>query len=168
MKRILDALRVAVPQFDELKLLRDDRGIPHVHGRYKHWRPRGAWQTEDQFSDGTLRLMGLLWIALDGNGPLLLEEPELSLHPEVVRHIPQMFARMQRRTGRQVMVSTHSADLLRDPGIGLNEALVLEPGDEGTTVQPVSGIQEARQLLQGGLTLPTSLFRERGRRMWNS
>jgi predicted ATPase len=153
LKRILDALRVAVPQFDELKLLRDDRGIPHVHGRYKHWRPRGAWQTEDQFSDGTLRLMGLLWIALDGNGPLLLEEPELSLHPEVVRHIPQMFARMQRRTGRQVMVSTHSADLLRDPGIGLNEVLVLEPSDEGTIVQPVSAIQEARHLLEGGLTL---------------
>jgi hypothetical protein len=42
---------------------------------------------------------------------------------------------------------------LRDPGIGLNEVLVLEPSDEGTTVQPVSGIQEARQLLQGGLTL---------------
>ncbi|MBA2492469.1 MAG: ATP-binding protein, partial [Gammaproteobacteria bacterium] len=31
---------------------------------------------------GTLRLMGRLWIALAGGGPLLLEEPELNLHPE--------------------------------------------------------------------------------------
>jgi hypothetical protein len=75
----------------------------------------------------TLRLLGLLWVVLDGVGPLLLEEPELSLHPEVVRFIPQMFARMQRRSGRQVMVSTHSTDLLRDEGIGLDEVLLLLP-----------------------------------------
>ena len=32
---------------------------------------------------------GLALGGLDGSGPLLLEEPELSLHPEVVRFIPQ-------------------------------------------------------------------------------
>ena len=35
------------------------------------------------FSDGTLRLIGLLWALLDGTGPLLLEKPELSLHQEI-------------------------------------------------------------------------------------
>ena len=34
--------------------------------------------------------MGLLWSLLNGSESLLLEEPELSLHPEVIRHIPQM------------------------------------------------------------------------------
>jgi predicted ATPase len=77
----------------------------------------------DQFSDGTLRLMGLLWAVLDGRGPLLLEEPELSLHPEVIRFIPQMFARIQRRTGRQIILSTHSADLLRDEGDRLGRSI---------------------------------------------
>src|SRR5208337_4512323 len=77
--RIRDALRVAVPQIKELELARDVRGTPHLRGKYEHWRPQGAWQSEDQFSDGTLRLMGLLWAILDGSGPLLLEEPELSL-----------------------------------------------------------------------------------------
>ena len=91
LHRILEALRVAVPQLKELELWRDVRGTPHLRGKYEHWRPQGAWQTEEQFSDGTLRLMGLLWAVLDGSGPLLLEEPELSLHPEVVRFIPQMF-----------------------------------------------------------------------------
>lgn len=37
---------------------------------------------------------------------MLLEEPELSLHPEIVRVLPQMLARVQRRSGRQVFVST--------------------------------------------------------------
>ena len=106
LRRILEALRVAVPQLKELELWRDVRGTPHLRGKYEHWRPQGAWQTEEQFSDGTLRLLGLLWATLDGTGPLLLEEPELSLHPEVVRFIPQMFARTQRRFGRQILVST--------------------------------------------------------------
>ena len=76
--------------------------------------------------------MGLLWALLQGSGPLLLEEPELSLHPEVVRHVAQMFARVQRHSGRQILVSTHSYNLLRDEGIGLDEVLLLEPGAEGS------------------------------------
>jgi len=109
-----------------------------TRGKYQHWRLQGAWQTEEQFSDGTLRLMGLLWVALDREGPLLLEEPELSLHPEIVRVLPQMLARVQRRTGRQIFLSTHSPELLRDEGIGLDEVLLLRPGTEGTEVSVAS------------------------------
>lgn len=153
LRRIRDALRVAVPQLAALELSRDDRGTPHLRGRYEHWRPQGGWQTEDQFSDGTLRLLGLLWVVLDGSGPLLLEEPELSLHPEVVRFIPQMFARMQRRSGRQVIVSTHSTDLLRDEGIGLDEVMLLQPGSEGTSVRLARDLRDIEALLEGGLSL---------------
>ncbi len=60
LKKIQAALKVAVPQLSEIELFRDDRGTPHLRGKYEHWRPQGAWQTEDLFSDGTLRLMGLL------------------------------------------------------------------------------------------------------------
>lgn len=158
LRRIRDALSVAVPQLNELELWRDVRGTPHLRGKYEHWRPQGAWQTEERFSDGTLRLMGLLWATLAGGGPLLLEEPELSLHPDVVRFIPQMFARIQRRSGRQILISTHSTDLLRDDGIGLDEVLLLEPGTEGTSVQPASSYAEIRELLQGGLNLAEAVI----------
>lgn len=158
LRRIRDALRVAVPQLNELELWRDVRGTPHLRGKYEHWRPQGAWQTEERFSDGTLRLMGLLWASLAGSGPLLLEEPELSLHPDVVRFIPQMFARIQRRSGRQIFISTHSTDLLRDDGIGLDEVLLLEPRTEGTSVQPASSYAEVRELLQGGLNLAEAVI----------
>jgi predicted ATPase len=153
LHRIMEALRVAVPQLEALELKRDEtRGTPHLRGRYKHWRPQGAWQSEDQFSDGTLRLLGLLWATLDGTGPLLLEEPELSLHPEVVRYIPQMFAKIQRRSGRQIIASTHSSELLRE-GVGMNEVVLLEPGDEGTTARVSGDLQEVRDLLEGGINL---------------
>jgi predicted ATPase len=158
LQRIKAALRVAVPQLSEVELWRDVRGTPHLRGKYEHWRPQGAWQNEDQFSDGTLRLTGLLWSVLDGTGPLLLEEPELSLHPEVVRHLPQMFARIQRRTGRQTLLSTHSSDLLQDGGIGLDEVLLLKPDSEGTSISPAAAHEEIKHLLDGGLTLAEAVM----------
>jgi len=157
MKRIENALRVAVPQLKTLEFWRDGRGIHHLRGKHEHWRPQ-AWQTEDQFSDGTLRLLGLLWATLDGSGPLLLEEPELSLHPEAVRFIPQMFARIQQRTAQQVLISTHSSDLLRDEGIGLDETLLLQPSGEGTTVQTAASFGEIKALLEGGMSLADAVI----------
>jgi len=159
LRRISAALKVAVPQLQELQFHRDDvKGTPHLRGKYEHWRPRGAWQNEEQFSDGTLRLLGLLWIVLDGAGPLLLEEPELSLHPEVIRFLPQMLARMQKRTGRQVFISTHSDDLLTDEGIGLDEVLMLQPSAEGTRVLQANTHAEISQLLKSGLSIAEAVL----------
>ena len=153
LRYIRKALAVAVPQLGELDMERDQRGTPHLRGRYEHWRPQGAWQQEDAFSDGTLRLIGLLWALLDGSGPLLLEEPELSLHPEVVRYIPQLVARTQKPSGRQVILSTHSSDLLRDDGIGLDEVILVCPEEEGSSVSPAAHIRGIRDLLDGGSTI---------------
>lgn len=156
LRRIRTALQIAVPQLSELKLDKDERGVPHLYGNYEHWRPKGAWQTETDFSDGTLRLMGLLWTLLDGTGPLLLEEPELSLHAEIVRYIPQAMLRVQRgrgRAARQILMSTHSSDLLRDEGIAADEVLLFIPAGEGTEVKVGADINEVRQLLEAGLTV---------------
>lgn len=158
LRRIRDALRVAVPQLQEVELDRDVRGTPHLRGKYQHWRPQGAWQNEEQFSDGTLRLMGLLWVAMESSGPLLLEEPELSLHPEIVRMLPLMLTRAQRRTGRQVFLSTHSPELLHDEGIGLDEVLLLLPEGEGTAVTLAASHQDVRDLLDGGLSLADAVI----------
>jgi len=152
--RLSKALELAVPQLTELDLKQDKTsGEWHLQARYEHWRPTGAFQSEQEFSDGTLRLLGLLWAAMEEAGPLLLEEPELSLHPEVIRRIPQILARIQRKTGRQIFISTHSSDLLRDDGIGTDEVLMLMPQSEGTKVQPASALRDVRRLLDGGLNL---------------
>ncbi len=158
LRRIGDALRIAVPWLSEIELHRDDRGTPHLRGRYEHWRPGAGWQSEDQFSDGTLRLMGLLWAVQDGSGPLLLEEPELSLHPGVVSAIPQMLERVQRRANRQIICSTHSGEILADSGIGLDEVVLLIPQKEGTQVQLALGRDDVRDLLEGGSTLADAVL----------
>lgn len=153
LRRILEALKVAVPLLTDLELWRDERGVPHLRGKYKNWREKGVWQGEREFSDGTLRLLGLLWSILETGGPLLLEEPEISLHPGIIEYIPQMLARMQLRTGRQTLISTHSPELLRDEGIGLDEVLVLEPGEKGTGVRMAADIPEISVLVEGGMPL---------------
>ena len=80
---------------------------------------------------------------------------ELLLDPEIVRYIPQMMIRVQRelkRAARQVMMSTHSSDLLPDEGIAADELLLFIPGQEGTEVEPGASIAEVRVLLEVGLT----------------
>ena len=159
LRKILDALKVAVPQLNDLSLERDKaKGFWHLKARYGHWRPQGAWQTEESFSDGTLRLLGLLWSILEPGGPLLIEEPEIYLHPGVVRQIPLMFARMQRKGGRQVLVTTHSEALLSDEGIGLDEVHLIKPEPEGSTVTTAKDIEDVRDLLMGGVTLGEAIL----------
>ncbi len=69
-----------------------------------------------------------------------------------------MFARIQGRSGRQVLISTHSSDLLRDEGIGLDEVLLLQPSGEGTTVQTAGSFSEIKALLEGGMSLADAVI----------
>ena len=151
--RIEAALKVAVPQLQQLRFERDtDTGRPHLSALYSHWRPNAGWQREDQFSDGTLRLIGLLWSLLEGESLLLLEEPELSLNAAIVARLAPLIYRMQRQRRRQVLISTHSMDLLSDTGIDAREILLLEPSAEGTEVVPVSDLEDLSRLMEAGLS----------------
>ena len=153
LKRIQAALSIAVPQFKELRFEKDEMGHPHLRALYEHHRPNAGWQGEEHFSDGTLRLLGMLWSLQDGNGLLLLEEPELSLHQAVVEQIPAMVDRVQRtrKTKRQILISTHSQALLNNPGIDPRGVVVLEPSREGTTVRSVDEVEA--QGLDAGLSV---------------
>ena len=151
LKRVGRALKVAVPQFKDLKYVEEKNGKPHLQVIYEHWRPPGARQQEDQFSDGTIRFIGLFWALLESEGLLLLEEPELSLNSEIVRQIPALMHKLAGKEGRQVVVSTHSGALLSDEGIGLEEVLLLIPHGEGTDVRPANSVNEAKALVEGGM-----------------
>ena len=156
LRRIGEALKTAVPQLDQLELVPDEIGHWHLEARYAHWRPQPARQDERLFSDGTLRLIGLLWSLLDGkkgSGPALLEEPELSLHTSVVRQLPTVFSRTRSVGGPQVVLSTHSNEILEGPGVGIDEAVVLKPGAEGTEAMSVAAIEDVEHLLEAGMSL---------------
>jgi len=64
-------------------------------------------------SDGTIRLIGLFWSLLEGDAPLLLEEPELSLHSEIVKRLPALFPGCNASPNAALHQHTH-VDLLSE------------------------------------------------------
>ena len=142
LKRIENALRSIVPHLENLQFVKDEvTGQPHLEIRFKHHRPHGARQREDQFSDGTLRLISLLWLLQEGgDSPLLLEEPELSLNEEIVAQLPDAIHRTKKksRSQRQVFITTHSQSLLSNSGIDSRGIIIVEPSTEGSTVRSIN------------------------------
>ena len=151
--KIEGALRKAVPQLKGLTDVKDEAGVPHLEAVYEHWRPNAGRQREDQFSDGTLRLIGLFWALLDGDSTLLLEEPELSLHNAIVTKLPSLIFGLQQRRKRQILITTHSHELLNDKGIGGEEVILLIPEAEGTKARLASNNSEISNLLKAGFSV---------------
>lgn len=156
LRRVTSALQVAVPQFSSLEVTVDSSGRPHLESRYTNWRQSGARQDERDLSDGTLRLIGLLWSLVEvgsKGAPVLLEEPELSLHPAVIRMLPSVLARAQRSNGAQILLTTHSPELLADDGIRPDEVLILTPTADGTAGAILGSDRHAVQLVESGMNV---------------
>lgn len=154
LRKINKALKAAVPQFKELRFKPDEiSGRPHLEALYEHHRPNAGWQREEDFSDGTLRLLGIMWSLLEGDTLLLIEEPELSLHQAVVEQIPLLMNNIQRemKQRRQIFISTHSEALLSNKGIDPKGVIVLESDKEGTKVRAVNEAEEKG--LEAGLSV---------------
>ena len=163
LNKIATSLSYIVPQLEEITFERDPiSGQPHLKARFENWRANDVWQREDQLSDGTLRLIGLFWSLLERGGPLLLEEPEISLNRDIVRRLPPLIHRLsvpvRRRRGderhrerRQVILTTHSPDLLSDPGIDGWGVLCITPGKDGSIVKPLAADPPIRNMLEAGV-----------------
>lgn len=152
LKQIERILKRVAPQLREMRLERDNHGRPHLKAKFLHWRGFGALQNETQFSDGTLRLIGLLWALQEVGEPLLLEEPELSLHTQIVTRLAGFIHRAQTAGGgRQVLLSTHSEHLLADSGIAPEEILLVTPADEGSRVVCGAEHRQVSRLMKAGM-----------------
>lgn len=126
-----------------------------VEGQKHPWK---FWAAN--MSDGTLRALGILTAVFQGgNGkPVRLvgiEEPETALHPAASAVLLDSLREASLST--QVIVTTHSADLLDQDGIG-PECLLAVVNRGGTTViGPVD--DAARDALRGGLFNAGELLR---------
>ena len=157
MRRMQRALQAAVPEFESLEIEVDPSGTPHLKAGYRNWRSTPSTQYETDFSDGTLRLIGLLWTIIkapSNAGVLLLEEPELSLDSAIVKVLPSLFATAQRSNDLQIVLSTHAPELLDEEGISPREILILRVTDDGTTADLLSDLDHPMDNIELGL--PTS------------
>ena len=163
LTKIADSLSHIVPQLEEITFERDLKtGHPHLKVRFDNWRANDVWQREDQLSDGTLRLIGLFWSLLERSGPLLLEEPEISLNRDIVLRLAGVIYHLsvpsRRRRGderqrerRQVILTTHSPDLLCDQGIDGWEVLCITLDKDGSVVKPLADNLGIRKVLEAGV-----------------
>ena len=160
LKTISNVLRQTVPQLDELKLVYDENGLPHIEMKCRHWRAYGNRQQEDQLSDGTLRLIGILFAILDSKGMVLLEEPETNLQSSVVARLPQYISKLMRTKNHkaQVLITTHSYEILSDQGIGSDEVVVLMPSAEGTMVTNASSMNDVNDELAAGFSVADAVI----------
>jgi predicted ATPase len=142
----------------------DDFRVTAVGGylapEFRHGEVNGRerWLTAAQESDGTLRTAALLTALLQQPLPTLLgiEEPELMVHVGVLPLLLEYIE--QAATHTQVVLSTHSADLLDH--VPMQCIRVVERDEEGTSILPVS-LEQAR-LVQAHLTTAGALLREEG------
>ena len=153
-KTINELLKIAVPQLHKFQFAQE-KGIPHLEADYVHWKEKGIKQQEMQFSDGTLRLIGFLFALLDNNGVILLEEPEINLHSGIITQIPAFISKIQRskKSKSQVLVTTHSYDLLSDSGISTDEVLVLQNTQEGTKIQKLTNLSDLKPAIEAGFSI---------------
>jgi predicted ATPase len=126
-----------------------------VAGAKHPWRFLAA-----NMSDGTLRALGIL-VALfqsedDSPVPLVgIEEPEVALHPAAAAVLREALRDASSRT--QVIVTSHSPELLDDSMIGSEQILAVEAEDSVTRIAPVD--EGARKVLLERLYTPGELLR---------
>ena len=96
----------------------------------------------NNMSDGTLRALGILVALFQGNQeaqkrvPLVgIEEPEIALHPGAVAVLLDGLRDAADRT--QVIITTHSPDLLDDKHLDVESILAVEAHDGNTVIAPV-------------------------------
>jgi predicted ATPase len=125
---IEDALRAAFPRFDRLDFPPVAAGTLALA-----WRETGFSKPMymHQLSEGTLRFM---WLATLLQSPgltalTLLDEPEVSLHPELLGLLADLMREASNRT--QLVVATHSDRLIRF--LQPKEVVVMDSDEDGMT-----------------------------------
>jgi predicted ATPase len=111
-------------------------------------------------SDGTLRALAALMAVFqtpDPTGPSVvgIEEPETSLHPAATGALVDALQEATERT--QVLLTTHSADLLADPELDPAQVLVVRNRGGQTHITPVDAA--SREIVRKELSTLADLQR---------
>lgn len=131
--RIVDAVRMVAPFFRDFSL-RPDRAQPDVIQLEWIHTSTDSYFNAQSLSDGTLRYMCLATLLLQPDPPSLvvIDEPELGLHPAAITQLAEMF-RAAAATGHQVIASTQSVTLLNH--LALDDVVIAEQRGGETTLE---------------------------------
>ncbi len=141
--------RIAIGPMETLEFRQDVAGAQHP------WR-----FLAQNMSDGTLRALGVLTALLQSNvdySPTLIgiEEPETALHPAASSALREVLVQAARHT--QVLVTSHSPDLLDDNSINADAILAVVSEGGETKIAPLDAA--SRQMLREHLFSAGELLR---------
>lgn len=108
-------------------------------------------------SDGTLRILGLLLAVYQPglHSVIAIEEPEATVHPAVTELIIEVL--MDASNERQVLITTHSPDILDYKYLQDSQIKIVTMEDYNTLIAPLS--QSSREAIRKHLYTPGELLR---------
>jgi len=140
---LLETLRSAVPELEELEF--PLAGAGHVN---MLWKQAGYTQPfySNQLADGTLRLLWIVTIlhTVPDDGLVLIDEPELSLHPQWLMLLVSLLRKTSARTN--ILVATQSAELLR--WLKPEELVIADATENGTVFTPATNKADLSKWLE--------------------
>lgn len=145
--RIRPIMASVVPEIPNLSYQRMGLGTEVVF--YSDTPVRGASgvYSHEQFSEGTLRLLGLLFDLATlprDTSVILIEEPETFLQASVVRSLPSLLAEVAMDRDVQMIISTHSPELIDSELVLPSQVLMLRSENGETTGQLLSESNDPR------------------------
>ena len=115
-RRIVSTVRLIAPFLEDFILHEPTSGSGNGPDVILNWREKGSDEVfgPHQLSDGTIRAIGLVTLLLQPEGELpqfiIVDEPELGLHPYAIDVVASLFKKASHHT--QVLVSTQSPTFL--------------------------------------------------------
>ena len=145
--RIRPIMAAAVPEVPNLSYQRMGLGTELVF--YSDTPVRGASgvYSHEQFSEGTLRLLGMLFDLATlprDTSIVLIEEPETFLQASLVRSLPSLLAEVAMNRDVQMVISTHSPELIDSELVLPSQVLMLRSENGETTGQLLSESNDPR------------------------
>jgi len=132
-RALIESLQAAVPELEELEF--PLAGAGHVSLAWKQSNFPLPFYS-NQLSDGVLRFLFLATIlhTAPDDGLIMLDEPELSLHPQWIMLLVSLLRKTSVRTN--VLIATQSAELIR--WLQPEELVIADSTEAGTIFTPAN------------------------------
>jgi energy-coupling factor transporter ATP-binding protein EcfA2 len=124
-----------------LRVLPVDTEMPDFGSQRDKARWLSQFPTVDRFQDGVANFVAMgLAVLLSRGSVVLIDVPEMGLHPDACRHLGKWLAATAPRREVQLFLATHSCELIEGLQEGSDEisAIRLQRTADGITAKPVS------------------------------
>jgi len=133
--RIVQSVRAVIPYFDDFILRPNPRNEELIR---LEWKTKGNDEpfNPHQLSDGTLRFICLATLLLQPAklqpSTIIIDEPELGLHPAAVTVLSEMIHEVTERPvdNKQIIITTQSVELLDE--FDVEDIIVVDRVDDGS------------------------------------